>query len=131
MNVHVEDRHWNFGLERIIGSMPAEKAVAVVKKKLDEFGIDLDSGVVAATTDGASVMVKYGKSILPIHQLCLAHGIHLAVCDVLYKICKDLEPIADDITIGDDTLSDGELSDDDDNDHDDGSLQVSMICRGN
>ena len=66
------------------------------------------------------------------HQvLCLAHGIHLAVCDVLYKICKDLESIADDITIGDDTLSDGELSDDDDNDHDDGSLQVSIIFRGN
>ena len=103
INVHVEDRHWNLGLVRIFRSMPAEKAVTVVKKKLDEFGIDLDSDVVAATTDGDSVMVKFGKSILPIHQLYLAHGIHLAVCDVLYKISKDLEPIADDITISDDT----------------------------
>ena len=111
--------------------MPAEKAVTVVKKKLDVFGIDFDSDVVAATTDGASVMVKFGKSILPIHQICLAHGIHLAICDALYNICKDLEPIADDITIGDDTLSDGELSDDNNNDHDDGSMQVSMIFRGN
>ena len=129
INVHVEDRHWNLGSVRTFGSMPAEKAVAVVKKKLDEFGIDLDSDVVAATTDGASVMVKFGKSILSIPQLCLAHGIHLAICGVLYKINKDMEPIADDITIGDDTLSDGELSNDDDND--DGSLQVRMICRGN
>ena len=46
-----------------------------MKKKIDEFGIDLDSDVVAATTDGTSVMVKFGKSILPNHQLCLAHGI--------------------------------------------------------
>ena len=76
INLHVEDRHWNLVLVRIFGSMPAEKAVAVVKKKLDEFGIDLDSDVVAAITDGASVMVKFGKTILPIHQLCLAHGIH-------------------------------------------------------
>ena len=85
----------------------------------------------AATTDGASVMVKFGKSILPIHLLCLAHGIHLAVCDFLNKICKDLEPFAVDITIGHYTLSDDELSDDDDKDHDDGSLQISMICKGN
>ena len=49
INVLVEDRHWNLGLVRIFGSMPAEKVVAVVKKKLDEFGIDLDSDVVAAT----------------------------------------------------------------------------------
>ena len=51
INVHVVDRHWNLGLVRIFGSMPAEKAEAVVKKKLDEFGIDLDSDVVATTTD--------------------------------------------------------------------------------
>ena len=49
INVHVEDRHWNLGLVRIFGSMPAEKVVAVMKKKVDEFGIDLDSDVVAAT----------------------------------------------------------------------------------
>ena len=31
------------------------------------------------------VMVKFGESIIPCeHQLCYAHVIHLAVCDVLY-----------------------------------------------
>ena len=37
MNINVYVEGWNLGLVRIFGSMPAEKAVAVVKKKLDEF----------------------------------------------------------------------------------------------
>lgn len=43
--------------------------------------------VVGFTTDAARVMGKFIRS-LPIeiiHQECFAHGIHLAVCDVLYK----------------------------------------------
>ena len=35
-------------------------------------------------TDGAFVMVKFGKSIPCEYQLCYAHGIPLAVCDALY-----------------------------------------------
>ena len=30
-------------------------------------------------------MKKLGKSFQPDYQLCYAHGVHLAVCDVLYK----------------------------------------------
>jgi hypothetical protein len=30
-------------------------------------------------------MKKVGRMIEPIHQLCFAHGIHLAVTDVLYQ----------------------------------------------
>ena len=62
--------------------MPAD---IVDIKKLNEFGICLDSDIAAATTDGASVMKKIGKTILPTHQLCLIHGIHLAVYGILYK----------------------------------------------
>ena len=32
---------------------------------------------------GSAVMVKFGKYIPCEHQLCYAHGIHLAVCDAL------------------------------------------------
>ena len=39
----------------------------------------------ACVTDGASVMVKFGKIIDCDHKLCYAHGIHLAVGDVLYR----------------------------------------------
>ena len=41
--------------------MPADKAVTIVREKLKEFGICLDSDIVAATTDGASVTKKFGK----------------------------------------------------------------------
>ena len=36
-------------------------------------------------TDGASLMVKFGKETSPLHVICYAHAIHLAICDVLYK----------------------------------------------
>ena len=41
--------------------------------------------VVDCVTDGAAVMVKFGKYIVCGHKLCYAHGIHLAVCDVLHE----------------------------------------------
>ena len=40
--------------------------------------------IVAATTDGASVMKGFGKMISCAHQLCFAHGYRLAVTDFLY-----------------------------------------------
>ena len=40
--------------------------------------------IVAATTDGASVMKSFGKMICCVHQLCFAHDYHLAVNDFLY-----------------------------------------------
>ena len=36
-------------------------------------------------TDGASVMKKLGGCWLVNQQLCFAHGVQLAVIDVLYK----------------------------------------------
>ena len=41
--------------------------------------------VVSIVSGGASVMKKLGKSSQLNHQLCYAHGVHLAVCDVLFK----------------------------------------------
>ena len=40
--------------------------------------------IVAATTEGASVMKSFGRMICCVHQLCFAHGYHLAVTDFLY-----------------------------------------------
>lgn len=37
------------------------------------------------STDGAAVMIRVGKDMNLIHQLCLAHEIHLAVIKVLYN----------------------------------------------
>ena len=65
--------------------MPAEKCVELLEQKLLNFGLDLCADIVAIVTDGASVMVKVGKLITAEQQLCYAHGIQLAVVDVLYK----------------------------------------------
>ena len=85
INLHTKECFWNLGMQRISGSMPAEKVVEMVSHKLLEYGLVLSKHIVATVNDGASVMVKYGKLIEPEQQLCYAHGIHLAVCDFLYS----------------------------------------------
>lgn len=45
----------------------------------------MNTDIVAMITDGASLMVKFGKETSPLHVICYAHAIHLAICDVLYK----------------------------------------------
>ena len=85
VTVHSGEQVWGLGVVRCRGSMPAEKCLEVLKVKLAEFDLDLHAHVACVTTDGASVMVKFGKSLPCEHQLCLAHGVHLAVTDVLYS----------------------------------------------
>jgi hypothetical protein len=79
---------WNLGLKRIKDSMPASRCIELVAEHLNQFGVDLHTHVLSMTTDGASVMVKMGRLLdddVPVHQLCLAHGVHLAVVDTFYK----------------------------------------------
>ncbi|KAJ2954908.1 hypothetical protein O0L34_g3232 [Tuta absoluta] len=78
----------NLGLIRIQGNMPAEVCISLIQARLAAYDLtlsDCDNDVVAMTTDGASVMSRVGRLLPIFHQLCLAHGIHLAICDVLYK----------------------------------------------
>ena len=74
------------GMARVFGSLDNEAAAKLFEKKLEEFGIDIESDVVANTTDAASVMVAMGERLTTIHQLCYAHALHLAVVDVLYRV---------------------------------------------
>ena len=67
-------------LFKISSSFPAE----IVERRLDEFNVSLKKHVVACVIDCTDVMVNFWKSIPCEHQLCFAHCIHLAVCDVLY-----------------------------------------------
>jgi len=86
LNVHATDKiFWNLGLCRVNGTMPAEKCVNIVDAKLKIYNISLDYDIVAITTDGASVMKKVGKIINADQQICLAHGIQLAILEVLYN----------------------------------------------
>lgn len=52
---------------------------------MEDFNLKMERDIVNLTTDGATVMEKVGRLTDAEHQLCLAHGIHLAVIEVLYK----------------------------------------------
>ena len=82
-NLHYDSDPVNLGLVRIKGFMPAERVKNLVKERLHEFGLKMED-IVAATTDGASVIRSFGRMICCVHQLCFAHGYHLAVTDFLY-----------------------------------------------
>jgi hypothetical protein len=86
VNIHnPQGKFHSIGMIRVQGSLPAERAVEMLCTKLEEFHLDLKCDIIAVTTDGASVMKKMGRILECEHQLCHAHGLHLAVCDVLYK----------------------------------------------
>ena len=81
----VQDTNYNLGLQRIEGAADCDKIKNTLRDLLFKFNIDLDKDVISVTSDGAKVMVKVGKEISPLALLCMAHGIHLAVQDCLYK----------------------------------------------
>jgi len=79
------EKSYNLGLVRIFGSCTATKLLKVVTDHLASFKVNYEQHIVGTTGDGASLMVKYGKECPTSYQLCLNHGLHLAVCDTLYK----------------------------------------------
>ena len=74
INVHMEGKNCTLEIIRVHESTTAEKCCVIVDKKLKEFGLHFACDIVAVTSDGADMMKNFGGSILPAHQLCLAHG---------------------------------------------------------
>lgn len=60
------------------------RCAELLKQRLTDFNVSFDD-IVGLTTDGASVMLKMGRTLPFYHQLCYAHGLQLAILDVLYK----------------------------------------------
>lgn len=93
--IHTNQKFFNIGLVRMKKSGTAVNCIQYLEDRLKEFGVLLPEDVVSFTTDGASTMQKIGKLIVPKQQLCYAHGLHLAVVDVLYKntpsVCTEEE----------------------------------------
>ena len=85
MNLHSKDKYYSLGLVSIDGSLNAACATELLREKLLEFKVSLDSYIVAMVSDGAAMMLKMGHEILAEHQVCLAHGMHLVFIEVLYK----------------------------------------------
>ena len=100
--------------------MDAEKAKLLVQKRLSECKLDLDSDIICSMSDGASVMKKLGREIAPLHITCLAHAIHLCLCDVFYKLSG--KSAADDYENYDECSSDDEDEEDHQYDHSSGSF---------
>lgn len=88
------------GLVHIKGTCNAEQTKLYVENKLKEFEIDIKTDIISSTHDAAAVMVKYGRILGIISQLCFNHGLHLSIIDVLYKkqqskLCEEDEEIED------------------------------------
>ena len=92
LNLHGrESEVIGLGMVRVHGTLPAEKAVQLTRNKLNEFGLSVEKHILGVVSDGASVMVKYVRLLGVAHQICHAHGLHLAVCDVLYKNIPEMD----------------------------------------
>jgi len=87
VNLHgaPNEEPYNLGLVRIFGSCTSTQLLEVVTHHLASFEVNYEQHIVGTTGDGASVMVKFGKECPTFYQLCLSHGVHLAVCDTLYN----------------------------------------------
>jgi hypothetical protein len=56
-----------------------------VREHLASFGLNFDVHIVGSTTDGCSMMIKYGRITLAEHVVCQNHSNNLAVGDVVQK----------------------------------------------
>ena len=83
INVHEQK---SLGMVRMSGTFPAEKCLGILKNHLAEFGLDVETSIFCAVTDGASVMKKMGRFSALEHQICYAHALLVTVCDVLYSL---------------------------------------------
>ena len=71
------------------GSFTAKKCVKMLTELLRQYNISLKKDIVAIITDRPNIMLRVRREIEADHQLCLAHGIHLAICDALYYNTRD------------------------------------------
>lgn len=61
VNIHSFKKFWSLGLVPIHGSMTAENCLRILKERLSEFDISLDTDIVAIVTDGPNVMNQFGR----------------------------------------------------------------------
>lgn len=97
VNMHDLKEIYNLGLIQIpSGHCDAETINDQVEIKLKDIGINFEHHIVGSTSDGATVMKKYGNNCKikggTIIQYCINHAIQLAIVGMLYekkkKICK-------------------------------------------
>lgn len=85
INLHGNERIDCLGMVRVFGSLTSARTEELIRDKLNEFELEMDMDIVAIIGDGAAVNIKFMKSSKLEYQVCMDHGIHLGVCDALYK----------------------------------------------
>ena len=85
INIHYLGEFINLGMIALKRKIDANIFNQIIQMKLEEFKLSYTGDIVCSVTDGAAVMVKMGRLSSCKHQQCMAHGIHLFVCDVLNK----------------------------------------------
>ena len=70
INVHLGGGFRSLGMIRIQRSLNAAKAIKLVEERLQLFGLDLNKDVITTATDGAYLMVKFGKDTCPEQVTC-------------------------------------------------------------
>ena len=93
INIHERDSNKTYktGLVRILGSCNALSMIEILRDHLKSFGISMEKDLVGSTQDGAAVNKRFISLIDAICQFCLNHGLHLGVCDTLYKKKSEIE----------------------------------------
>lgn len=82
---HTDGNFYNLGLVYIPGQCRAVEIKEIIKHRLEEFGLYFEQDVVAVTSDGPNVMVKFGRENPTEMVLCLNHAVHLAVLETFCK----------------------------------------------
>ena len=85
-----EKEFLHLGLVRIRGKFTSDNCYILLKEKLEEFSLNLETDIVLIISDGCAMMVKVGRIFDGIHIICMAHTIHLAVSDTLYSIKNNI-----------------------------------------
>lgn len=122
INIHHLAEDFNLGLVPIAGSCDAQRTLELVTERLQNFNLNLETDIIAATNDGAAVMKKFGKLSSIINQLCYSHAIQLAVTDVLYEHREIGEAEAEV------NVSSEESEDEDENEYNDYEDSVYYAC---
>jgi hypothetical protein len=98
MNVHTADTTGVcLGAVRVLGSLHSDKTLETIAEHLLKFGISFENDIVAIICEGARVNVKAGEKSLTEIQIWHAHGIHLAIADILYTADKTDNNVTDNI----------------------------------
>ena len=63
LNLHFPVGLKSLGLIRTKGSMVTERAIELVQERLYEYALPLNDDIVSTTTDGTSIMMKFGPKL--------------------------------------------------------------------